>query len=235
MEIINKKENQIAVSCKLNETLANAIRRYVGEIPTLAIEEVEIAKNNSALYDETISHRIGLIPLKTEKGITEAKLKLKSKKEGFVYSGEMKGDAEVVYSKIPIVFLDNDQELELTAIAKIGKGSEHAKHSPGMIYYRNISEITLDKEFLDEVKMNIPEAKIKEKGNKIIVTDDGAKEIADVCEGIAESKGKKAEIENKDELILTIESFGNMDAKEIFKKSVERITKDLDEVLKKIK
>ncbi len=47
--------------------LANALRRSVDEIPVLAINEVDIYKNDSALYDEIIAHRLGLIVLKNQK------------------------------------------------------------------------------------------------------------------------------------------------------------------------
>ena len=67
MKKIEKSENQIVFSAEMEETLANSIRRYINHIPTLAIDEVEISKNDSALYDETIAHRIGLIPIKSGK------------------------------------------------------------------------------------------------------------------------------------------------------------------------
>ena len=157
------------------------------------------------------------------------------KKEGFVGSGELKGNAQVVYDKIPITFLDKDQELSLTATAKLGKGVEHSKFNPGLIFYRNVSEIALDKEFMEDVKSACPEASIKEKDGKIVVVDDGLKEVCDVVEGIAESKGKTAEIVPKGELIVTLESFGQLDNKEIFKGAVDELKKDLSEVSKKLK
>ena len=48
-------------------SFANTLRRVVTEdVPTMAIEDVEFRKNNSILYDEIISHRLGLIPLTTD-------------------------------------------------------------------------------------------------------------------------------------------------------------------------
>ena len=46
---------------------ANAFRRaMIGEVPTLAIEDIRIYDNTSALFDEMLAHRVGLIPLKTD-------------------------------------------------------------------------------------------------------------------------------------------------------------------------
>lgn len=238
MKIIEKNDNQIVFITDIKESLANAIRRYVNEIPILAVDELEISRNDSALYDETISHRIGLMPLKTDKNVKEkttGKIKLKTKKAGMVYSGEFEGDIKQVYDKIPITLLDKDQELDIVANIKAGKGSEHSKFSPGLLFYRNIAEINLDSDFKNEIKNACPNNEIKENGKIITILDDKKKEIVDICEEIARSHGKKAEIEIKDGLIVTIESFGQMDVKDIFVKSIEVLKKDLAEVSKKIK
>jgi DNA-directed RNA polymerase subunit D len=235
MEIIEKKQNQLTFIAETEESLANAIRRYISEIPILAIDEVEIFKNDSALYDETIAHRIGLIPLKTENSSKkEFELKLSNSKEGLVYSGELKGEIDVVHNEIPITILNKGQEIEILAKARFGKGSEHAKFTPGILFYRNVAEINAEKEFLDEIKKRFPKTEIKEKGNKIIILDNKKESIAEVCEGIIEKQGGKYDIEYKNELIITIETFGQIDVKDIFTKSVKELKSDLNEVMKKI-
>lgn len=187
MEIVEKKERQMTFRARIDESLANAIRRYVDEIYVLAIDEVEISKNDSALYDETIAHRLGLIPLKIDKNVnekTKAILKLYSKEEGYVYSGEM-SSKKVVYDKIPITLLQKGQELEFTATAISGKGRDHSKFSPGVMFYRD----SVDPE----------------------------------------------EEKDSDELVISIESFGQLDEKSIFTNAVDALKKDLAIISKKMK
>lgn len=232
MEIIKKIENKLVFKAEIDETLANAIRRYVHQVPVIAVDSVEITKNDSPLYDETVAHRIGLIPIKQSK--KEGNLKLKSNKEGFVYSGEMEGDVKVVYDKIPLTLLSKGQEIELTATTKAGKGSDHSKFLPGLLTYRNVVEITLDKNVAEKVKQISQDVEIKIKGNKAVIIDDKEREINDVCDGLSEKEGGEIEVKPTKELIVSIESFGQMDSKDIFIKAIEVLKKDLEEISKKL-
>ena len=71
MKITNftKKGNIIKFCVNgISTQMANALRRIViAEVPTMAIEEVTFYKNSSILNDEVLSHRLGLIPLKSNK------------------------------------------------------------------------------------------------------------------------------------------------------------------------
>jgi len=234
MKLINKKDNQITFQAGIEESLANAIRRYFGKVPILAIEEVEISKNDSPLYDETVAHRLGLIPLKTGKE-SEAKLKIKAKGDGIVYSKSLKGNVEIIYDSIPITFLKKDEELDLIATAKLGKGEEHSKFFPGLMYYRNAIKISIDKNCPKEVVDVCPENILKIDGEKIVTVDLEKCDVCNACVEFCEKKHKNCiKITPTRELTITVESFGQLEVKDLFKKSIEALKKDLTEVSKKI-
>jgi DNA-directed RNA polymerase subunit D len=145
MDIITTKDNQFTFKLKISESLANSIRRYINEVPVLAVDEVEISRNDSPLYDETLAHRIGLMPLIMEKVGATPKFKLEVKREGYVYSGDF-SPKKVVYDKIPLTLLSKGQEIELTTTTILGKGSEHSKFSPGFMFYRESENPEEEKE-----------------------------------------------------------------------------------------
>ncbi len=238
MEKLKEDKEKIVFKTEIEEGLANAIRRYLNQINILAIDEIEIVKNDSALFDEVVAHRVGLIPLKMGKvgARKTATMKISSKKEGFVHSEEIEGSLDVAYDKIPITYLDQGGEIKFSGDVIEGKGVDHVKFSPGIMFYRNVSVIKLDKKLKDSVKRACPDCKIEEKGEKIIIKDNNAKEVGDVLEGIADKEDSESERETKEgELIITLESFGQLKPEQIFNESINVLKKDLKEVAKKIK
>ena len=129
MESILKTQEKLVLRVEENERLLNALSRSVAEIPTLAINEVEIFKNDSALYDEVLAHRLGLIVLKTEKSMnSKTKIDFKLSKTGpcTVFAEDLEGAEDIIYPKTPITILGDENKLELVATAILGKGIDHA-------------------------------------------------------------------------------------------------------------
>ena len=126
----------------------------LSEVPVLAIDDVTIYENGSALYDEIVAHRIGLVPIKTDlrtfklpdkwtckgKGCPKCQVSFTLVKKGpcTVYSGDLKSNdpkTTVTDTNIPITKLLENQKVKIEAIAMLGKGKEHAKWQTGVISY----------------------------------------------------------------------------------------------------
>jgi DNA-directed RNA polymerase subunit D len=213
IKLINKSDEKIVFKTDMNISLANAIRRSINYIPTLAIDSLEISKNDSALYDEIIAHRCGLIPLKNENlkmpkdcdcakeegcGKCSMKFKLSASGPCIVYSTELSPKGNVIY-KMPITILAKEQELEFVAIAKMGIGIEHAKFSPGLLYYRYSEDLENE-------------------------SDEAFRKV------LEESK------KNEDkEISVFIESWGQIKAKDVFTESIEALNREIKEFEKQVK
>ncbi len=253
IKILNKSENKLNFTINgINSTLANTLRRLmIVEVPVLAIDTVEFTKNNSALYDEIIAHRLGLTPLKTDlksynlkeeckckgKGcaMCELKLILKVDGPGMVYASNLKSTdpkAVPVYGEIPIVELTKKQSLELTATAILGKGKKHMKFSPGLVYYRGYPMFNVK----DKSKLK----KVEEELKDIITVKNDNIQIKDILkwneshEEILEMND--VEVTNsRENFLFSIESWGQLKPEEIFKKSLEIFDEKLDEFSDKLK
>lgn len=231
MEIITKTPSKLIVRMPANESLANAIRRSVAEVPVLAINEVEIFKNDSAIYDEMLAHRLGLIPLKTPKNAsakTEVSLKLSKTGPCTVYAEDLKGDADIVEPKIPITLLGNGHKLELVATAVLGKGIEHAKYIPALCFYHHLKEVSAGSEVDTIIQRSKGVIKPEKKGNKWRCDIDDA-DVDTI------SRIDKDAVKDADEIVLVIESFGQMDAKDIFLKALDALEENVNQVIKALK
>ena len=235
MEMIKSSNEEVAFTTDINVSLANAIRRSVGEIDVLAVVECDIYKNDSALYDEIISHRLGLTSLKNQKmkkgDSVEFKLKVKGKGEGeMVLAGEMGG--EVVYPETPIVLLAEGQTLELVARARAGKGIEHARFMPGLAYYKHLPKIKLSAEGEKHTELASLYPEVFEMyGEKVKVKDAWKCDLDE--EDFVDFKG--VDISFDDTLVFFIESWGQMDAKKIFVEACKALKDNVSEVSKVLK
>ncbi len=236
METLQKTDEKIIFSAEANTTIANAIRRSIWEIPTLAISEVEIFKNDSALFDEMIAHRLGMVPLKNQKvakdKFIEMKMKFKGKDSGEeVLAGEL--GEEVVYPETPVVLVNKGQEIELIAKAKQGIGFEHSKHIPGLLHYKYNKEIKISEEGKKQSELAelYPKTFELDSAGKLKVKNSWIDDI-DV-EDMKEFPG--VSINQKEDIVFVIESYGLLKPNEIFSESISVLKKNLDEVAKALK
>lgn len=235
MELISKTAEKVIFVDDMNVSLANAVRRSVAEVPILAISECDIYKNDSVLYDEIITHRLGLIPLKNQKmkdgDVVEYKLKAKGSGDGINILASELGD-DVVYPDTPIVLIGEGQEIELIARARAGKGIDHARFTPGLFTYKHLAKIKIAGEGDKQVELAELYPQVFEKfGDKIKVKDASACELDQ--EDMESYPGISIDFDNN--LVFTIESWGQITASDIFVEACKALKGNLSEVLKAIK
>ncbi|MEA3378741.1 MAG: DNA-directed RNA polymerase subunit D [Nanoarchaeota archaeon] len=232
----------------------NTIRRYIiNKVPTMAMEDIEFIENSSALYDEIVAHRLGLIPLVTDlvsyfekekckckgKGCARCTLKLTLNKMGpcTVYAGDLKSmDPKVVpaYPKMPIVKLLEGQSLKFEATAQLGSGKDHIKFSPGHIYYYGYPIIkTKENKDAKLAVASCPKNILEIKGKKLSIKDIFK---CDLCLACTDACPEAITVEGSDkDFIIKIESWLQLSIKEIMIKAAEMFNEDLDNLANAIK
>jgi len=235
---------------EVNHVFVNTMRRLITEeVPTLAIDELSIHRNSSALYDEMLALRLGLIPLKTdldsyvlpEKAKNELdpraflNLNLKIKGPINVYASDLQSqDTKIqpVYQKTLIVKLLKDQEIELEAKAILGKGKQHSKFIPGLAYYGYTQKVNVKKKEPGEFKEKYPST-IFDKSGKIDPKLINTPELIDACKNI---NNDIIEVTHEnDSFDFSLESWGQLKPKEIFKEATKIFEEKLDSFEKEIK
>ena len=227
-----------------NSGFANSFRRtMIGEVPKLAIEDVMIYDNNSALFDEILTHRLGLIPLRTN--LSEYKQKSECSCEGkgcsvceSIYTLSVEGpclvkssdliaqnpEAAPVSPDIPIVKLEEGQKVVLEAHAELNTGLAHAKWQPTLACgYKAYPVITIDDNCdacgacVEQCPRNV--LKLSKKSVEVI---DGMPEFCTMCrlcvKACMASGIEKSAIHiepDTSKFIFVVESDGSMDVKEI--------------------
>ena len=158
VQILEQKDNSMKFLLEgVKPSFASALRRImISEIPTMAVEYIDFKRNDSALADELLANRIGMVPLtfdeksyklptdeerKGEKeGKNVVKLVLKKKGPGQVLSGDFKSSDDSVkplYDNIPVTELfTEDESVDLEATAMLGLGKDHAKWQGAVVGYK---------------------------------------------------------------------------------------------------
>lgn len=245
-----KKKNKLVLLLKdTDEAFANTIRRLIiEEVPTLAVEDVEIKENSSALYDEVLALRLGLIPIKTDlksyepkekckcggAGCAQCELKisLKAGKKGYVYASEAESTdpkCTFVYPMMPLVKLLARQKIDLTLTAVLGKGKEHAKWSSGTAYYRKAPVLKISKVAdPQKIMQKCTDGVFTLKGTSLQVNGEKLYE-SQLAEYYAELD-KGITLSYSDDLIFSMESWGQLSTKEMLARSADILIQKTEEL-----
>lgn len=148
IEILSEKDNKIEFLLKGSTlSFANLIRRFgMSRVPVFAIDKVTFYENDSAMFDEYIAHRLGLVPIASERNAREGEevlFTLEASGPATIYSKDLKSTdpkIKAAFENIPLLKLLEGQNLRLEAKARLGVGSKHAKWQAGLISYEVLGE-----------------------------------------------------------------------------------------------
>jgi len=229
---VSESKKDMKLSFELNdcdEAFANSIRRtIIEEVPTLAVEDIEIKENSSALYDEMLALRIGLCPIKTdlssyrlpttEDEVNERaasctlQLSLKVSKKGYVYGEDATSKdtkCTFVHPKMPIVKLAAKQKVDCVMFAVMGQGKDHIKWSPGIVWFHHQADVKVNQKanLVEQFKHKYP-PQIIDKSGKILKDKIVELQLFDAVDGICDDLIKVIFEDNK--FIFNVESWGQL-------------------------
>jgi len=247
----DEKKNELAFLLQ-NSTpaFANALRRIMlEEVPVMAIEDVEFRRNSSALYDEMIALRLGLLPLSTDlksyvlprkckcngEGCSRCQLRmmLKIKGPAMVYASDIRTkDPKIkpVYPRMPIVKLLKGQKIEFEAIAILGEGKNHTKWSPGHVFYAY--KPMLNTKLLENSEAQLCQKHSQDSKNRRLIEQ----HILDCsrCAAALDAQGFTSGASNTD-FVFYMESWGQLSCKEIIETALDIFEEKLDSFQEELK
>ena len=256
IDIKKKDENFLLFTIEgVNDAFINAIRRIATvEVPTMAIETVEILKNDAKIFDEALAHRLGQVPLTTdiesmvlasecdcEDTCPRCSVSLLLKEIGpkTVYSADLKSqDPQVVpyNDTIPLLKLKEGEEVELIANAQLGLGLEHAKWEPTTACaYKYYPKITIDTEKCEACGTCASECprgvyEFDEKKSLIKVVDFENCSMCKTC--VRECSTDAITVEGEEgKYIFRIETDGSLSPEEVLKRACDILSDKSDNII----
>lgn len=251
VKVLEAAENHIRfILSKSSPAFANALRRImISEVPSMAIEDVFFYENTSALDDETIAHRLGLIPLttdlrsyvlpdececKSEMGCSRCRATATLEVEALnerktVYSGDLKFDDPHIHpvsDKVPIIKLEANQRLKFEAYARLGTGKKHSKWQPvSTAAYKYMPKIKIDLKKCDACRVCVdacPKSILKVEKDVIVVVDPVSCTLCYECVKACPQDPSAVEVSWDDTtLIFNLESLGGLPVRQILFKAAE--------------
>ncbi len=262
----------------VNYSFVNSIRRsLISMVPCLAIHEVDFHMGSlgsyvdeendeereyesiSAMFNEIISHRIGMLPIPTDEKTVEAfansidddskqpDIMYSLHKQGpcTVYSGDLEpvsGDESLVIpeSKVPLVKLGEGQAILVYAKAKMGNAKKHSKWQCAVAprFYQAPSLTVSSGRGSKTVLETVGKSKFKKKGkNQIIDNPVEAHEALRKLEKLWNNQDAQDSIEvttKKDHFIFEFETNGAMKAKLALEQALKALDKQCKELVSSI-
>lgn len=234
----------------------------IAEVPTMAVEDVMIIENSSVLYDEMLSHRLGLIPLttdlesyilpeecdcKSELGCNRCRAALSLESEAtdesrYLYSGEIKSEnSEIkpVSDVIPIAKLAPGQKIRLEAYARLGRGIEHAKWQPvSSVGYKYVPSLTVDQKKCngcEECARICPKSILTTRSGKVVVEREIDCTMCRECEKHCPQKPSAIKVGWDDSaFVFYVESTGALPPERIVREAAKILAKKASEMRKGI-
>ncbi|MBN2111429.1 MAG: DNA-directed RNA polymerase subunit D [Methanosarcinaceae archaeon] len=238
LEISGSKRSAKFVLSNVSAAFANGIRRAaLSDVPTLAIDDVNIYNNTSVLFDEQLALRLALVPLTAnmddfvpvqecscggaECPACKVSLTLSAEGPKMVYSGDLISSDETVFpadTNIPVIDLKEGQKVVLEAIAHAGYGYQHAKWQAGVACgYKNMPVVTFENcdkcgACIQECPQNI--IKMGPEGAEISKEDIFKCILCRLCEEICEINAITVS-QDDNSFIMTMESDGSYTIQEL--------------------
>jgi len=265
VKVIERDANSVRfILSGVSPAFANALRRaMIGEVETMAIENVIVVENNSVMYDEILAHRLGLIPLsssvegyvspdecdcKSELGCNKCRVSFTLEAEATddtitVYSGDLRSEdpnVKPIVDKIPIVKLALGQKLKLEAYARLGKGLEHAKWQPvSACAYKYQPRVSVNVKKCDvcgECVKFCPRNVFAIEGSRLIIRNEMNCTLCTDCVRRCPMKPSPITIDWDDTaFIFYVEATGSMSVEEIVKEAATLLGKKSTLLSKQIK
>jgi DNA-directed RNA polymerase subunit D len=240
-----------------NPAFANALRRtIISDVPKMALDNVEFHlgpimdekgvafESVSPLFDEIVSHRLGLIPIPTDLDAFNFRAKCTCNGEGCpsctimyslnkkgpctVYSGDLEpvGDSKykIKDDLIPIVKLAEDQALLIYATAELGTGKQHAKWQAALgAGYRYFAKIEIDSSKCDLggscVKV-CPKGVLAKEDRKIVAKHPEKCNLCNSCIEVCDAGVIKV-TGDPSKVLFRFETDGSLTAKEVLSRGLK--------------
>lgn len=230
----------------------------------MAIDEVVVIENSSMLHDEILSHRLGLIPLRTDLDSYNLPEECSCKSElgcnlcrvSLTLDVEAKDSVKTVYSvdlvaenpnvvpvseKVPIVKLAPNQRLRLETYARLGKGEKHAKWQPvSVCVYKHFPKVKINTKDCDSCGKCVDTCP-----KRVLSISDGEKKlelrnvidctICQDCVDVCPKSPPAIEVAwDKDVFVLDIESTGALPVERIVNEAIKILDRKFESFLEQL-